>query len=65
MLGSHTRQSEGKWYPGSAVERVSYRANCPVMVVTDPQALRPWQDMQDALDKAKRPKDRYIHLFTT
>ena len=53
VLGSHTRQSEGKWYPGSAVERVSYRSNCPVMVVTDPQALRPWQDMQNALAGTK------------
>jgi nucleotide-binding universal stress UspA family protein len=64
VLGSHTRQSQGKWYPGSSVERVSYRSNCPVMVINTPEALRPWKDMQTSLAKAKRPKDRYIHVFT-
>lgn len=64
VLGSHTRQTQGKWYPGSAVERVSYRSNCPVMVINDPEALRPWQDMQASLARVKRTKDRYIHLFT-
>ena len=64
VLGSHTRESQGKWYPGSAVERVSYRAGCPVIVINDPEALQPWQDMQASLAKAKRPKDRYIHVFT-
>jgi nucleotide-binding universal stress UspA family protein len=64
VLGSHTRQTEGKWYPGSAVERVSYRSTCPVMVINDPQALLPWQNMQQTLAKDKGPKDRHIHLFT-
>jgi nucleotide-binding universal stress UspA family protein len=39
-MGSHTKKKEdGKWYPGSAVEGVASRAPCPVVVVTDPQAL--------------------------
>ena len=63
VLGSHTRQTEGKWYTGSAVERVSYRSACPVMVINDPEALQPWQEMQAALAKDQRPKDRRIHLF--
>ena len=64
VLGSHTRRLQGKWYPGSAVERVSYRANCPVIVINDPEALQPWEDMQASLDKDKPTKDRLIHVFT-
>ena len=36
VMGSHTKDTNGKWYVGSAVERVSYRATCPVIVITDP-----------------------------
>ena len=39
VMGSHTKVKEGKWYVGSAVERVSYRSNCPVVVITDPNVL--------------------------
>ncbi|CAB1084243.1 hypothetical protein D1AOALGA4SA_11770 [Olavius algarvensis Delta 1 endosymbiont] len=39
VMGSHTKAKGGKWYVGSAVERVSYRSLCPVVVVTDPQVL--------------------------
>ena len=36
VMGSHTKDTNGKWYVGSAVERVSYRAECPVIVITSP-----------------------------
>ena len=39
VMGSHTKVKGGKWYVGSAVERVSYRSVCPVIVVTDPKVL--------------------------
>ena len=39
VMGSHTKDKDGKWYVGSAVERVSYRATCPVIVITDPEVL--------------------------
>jgi len=39
VMGSHTKEKGGKWYVGSAVERVSYRSICPVIVVTDPKVL--------------------------
>ena len=39
IMGSHTKENGGKWYVGSAVERVSLRSICPVIVVTDPKAL--------------------------
>lgn len=37
VMGSHTKIKNGKWYVGSAVERTSYRADCPVVVITDPE----------------------------
>jgi nucleotide-binding universal stress UspA family protein len=39
VMGSHTKEKGGKWYVGSAVERVSYRSVCPVVVITDPKIL--------------------------
>ena len=39
IMGSHTKETGGKWYVGSAVERVSCSSTCPVVVVTDPKAL--------------------------
>jgi len=39
VMGSHTKEQNGKWYVGSTVERVSYRARCPVIVITDPKVL--------------------------
>jgi nucleotide-binding universal stress UspA family protein len=39
VMGSHTKDNEGKWYIGSTVERVSNRSICPVVVITDPKAL--------------------------
>lgn len=39
VLGSHTKEKSGKWYVGSAVEGVSFRAGCPVVVISDPKAL--------------------------
>jgi nucleotide-binding universal stress UspA family protein len=41
VMGSHSKSGEKKWYVGSAVERVSQRAPCPVAVITDPKVL--WQ----------------------
>lgn len=39
VMGSHTKNKGGKWYVGSAVERVSFRSVCPVVVITDHKAL--------------------------
>jgi len=35
VLGSHTKENQGKWYAGSTVEKISSRSDCPVFVVTD------------------------------
>ena len=39
VMGSHTKNKDGKWYVGSAVEHVSLKSVCPVVVITDPKAL--------------------------
>ncbi len=62
IMGSHTKEKPGKWYPGSAVERVAYRAACPAMVVTDPGALTHW-DLTVSADDGEG-KDRLIHVFS-
>lgn len=59
IMGSHTRDQVGKWYPGSAVERTSYRSSCPIMVINDPNLLIPWRP-----DQSRKNEDRLIHLFT-
>jgi len=62
IMGSHTQVKPGKWYPGSAVERVAYRADCPTMVVTDPGALTHW-DLTVPADDGEG-KDRLIRVFS-
>lgn len=39
VMGSHTKEKHDKWYVGSAVEQVSSRSTCPVVVVTDPKVV--------------------------
>lgn len=63
MLGSHTKKSNGKWYAGSVVERVSHGADCPVLSVNDPQALERWKDIRLAVLDKEAPMDRSIHVF--
>lgn len=61
VMGSHTKIKTGKWYAGSAVERVSFRSGVPVIVVTDPNALLAWNDI--AVDHKKtdgKNSGRYI-----
>ena len=62
VMGSHTKESRGKWYPGSVVERVGYRSACPLVVVTDPDVLLHWEGLAP---EAQGPEiDRLIHVFT-
>lgn len=63
VLGSHTKESEGKWYAGSAVERVAFRAECPVIVLTDPFALTPWKDTLKVDAIGDPDAHRTIHVF--
>jgi len=62
VMGSHTKETGGKWYPGSAVERVGFRASCPVVAITDPQVLVHWKGW--LTDTVRKEPDRRIHVFT-
>jgi len=64
VLGSHTKETAGKWYAGSVVERVSHYAPCPVIVVNDPEALLAWEDIPRPSKKTDVKRDRLIHVFS-
>lgn len=64
IMGSHTKEKSGKWYPGSAVERVSYQAKCPVIIITDPEALQPWGGTLKTDSQAGTHQDHLIHVFS-
>ncbi|WP_319524994.1 universal stress protein [uncultured Desulfosarcina sp.] len=62
VMGSHTKETGGKWYPGSAVERVGFRAACPLVAITDPQVLIHWKGR--LADTVQKEADRKIHVST-
>ncbi|MEJ2657019.1 MAG: universal stress protein, partial [Desulfobacterales bacterium] len=64
MMGSHTKEKNGKWYAGSVVERTSYRSDCPVITVTDPEVLLPWEDNLTAKIQSQKGRDRSIRVFS-
>jgi len=63
-MGSHTKEKAGKWYAGSVVERVSSRSKCPVVVVTDPEVLLPWENSLTEKIHAETDTDRLIRVFS-
>jgi len=64
IMGSHTKESAGKWYAGSAVERVSFRSEIPVMAVTDPDALLEWGEDMKTRMQSRKDTDRHICVYT-
>ena len=64
ILGSHTKQKEGKWYAGSVVDRVSFKADCPVLAVNDPRALKKINGIKLPETQRNETVDRSIHLFS-
>lgn len=59
VLGTHTGEQRGRWYPGSVVEQVSLQSVCPVVVINAPDALQPWEGechfTGDGSDRRHRP----------
>jgi nucleotide-binding universal stress UspA family protein len=47
VMGSHTeikgKLQESSWYVGNAVDRISGESVCPVVVMTDPKAIKKWK----------------------
>jgi nucleotide-binding universal stress UspA family protein len=48
VMGSHTKEKQGKWYTGNAVEKVSFRSKFPVVAITDPDVLSPFGEGVEA-----------------
>ncbi len=65
LLGSHTKIKAGKWYAGSVVEQAGSTAGCPVVVVNDPEALHPWEDIQPPALNIMPAAGRDLHMFDT
>jgi nucleotide-binding universal stress UspA family protein len=64
VMGSHTNDDEGKWYPGRAVERVSAQSRAPVVVISDPASLQPWDAEISKRIEEQTDVDRSIHVYT-
>ncbi len=63
VLGSHTKERNGKWYAGSVVERVGLRSPCPVIAISAPEALRAWKDLGAKLRSGDQTVDRRLRAF--
>ncbi len=65
ILGSHTKERGGKWYPGSVVERLGLQATCPVITLSAPNALQPWKDIVSTLrGRENTAVDRRQYIFS-
>lgn len=64
ILGSHTKMTDGKWYAGSVVDRVSFKADCPVLAVNDPMVLKKINGIKIPETDRNETVDRTIHLFS-
>jgi nucleotide-binding universal stress UspA family protein len=62
VLGSHTKEAQGKWYAGSTVEKISFQATCPVFVVTDFQALPSGMQQERRARQGTADKNTTIHI---
>ncbi len=64
VLGSHTRDRRGKWYPGSVVEKTTGTSPCPVVVVNGPAALSTRPEDPGGMRGDGDRIDRQIRVFT-
>lgn len=63
VLGSHTKEAQGKWYAGSTVEKTSFQAPCPVFVVNDARVLSSLKN-QIPHQAPTSARDHVIRVFT-
>lgn len=62
-LGSHTNETQSKWYAGSTVEKISLLAPCPVFVLTASRALPTSAKNHILEEQPASAKDHTIHVF--
>ena len=61
VIGSHTKENQGKWYAGSTVEKIGLRTASPVFVLTHSSALPRWG--KGRIPKTASATDHQIHVF--
>lgn len=61
VIGSHTKENQGKWYAGSTVEKIGLRTASPVFVLTHSSALPRWG--KGRIPKTASATDHRIHVF--
>ena len=64
VMGSHTKEKEGKWYAGSVVKGVLYSSKYPVIVLSDPKGLKPWKPSETITAIQNSDTDRRVHAFS-
>jgi hypothetical protein len=63
VMGSHTKDKEGKWYAGSVVKRVLHSSKYPLIVLSDPDVLKPWEADATIAAIQNSDADRTVHAF--
>jgi nucleotide-binding universal stress UspA family protein len=63
VIGSHTKETQGKWYAGSTVEKIGLRTTCPVFVLTHSRALTRWGKSSRHSTSSASTTDHMIHIF--
>jgi nucleotide-binding universal stress UspA family protein len=64
VMGSHTKNKEGKWSAGSVVKRVLQSSKYPLIVLSDPDVLKPWEADATIAAIQKSDADRTVHAFS-
>lgn len=63
VLGSHTKETQGKWYAGSTVEKISFQTTSPVFVLTESRAWPSWTKTRTSTEQRVSDSDHTIHVF--
>ena len=63
VLGSHSKETQGKWYAGSTVEKIGLQATCPVFVLTESHALPSLTKRRTPQEQPASTRDHTIHVF--
>jgi len=63
VLGSHTNETQGKWYAGSTVEKISLQATCPIFVSAASRALPASLEDHTFDEQPASARDHTVHVF--
>jgi len=63
VIGSHTKENQGKWYAGSTVEKMGLRTTSPIFVLTHSSTLPRWGKSRPLTQQPVSARDHTIHVF--